>query len=87
MTRYNASILWNSIVEYAHATGELYAEGNSGEFSDIDEEQRLGRELLFLEKNLVKVFSESTGWTPSKVYVVGRTQEELEWILTEKKSK
>lgn len=64
MTRERAEILWNSIIAYADISQSLGDEGNSGEFSNDDEEAKLIEEFLKLEQELVHNFNKATGYFP-----------------------
>jgi hypothetical protein len=74
--------LWDSIIEYSEASNELGGEGNSGEFHDSREEEKLRK--IFKEKQdiLVKNFADLTGYRP--VWVPGK--EELITVLVDKKN-
>jgi len=59
--------LWEAIRNYGLAQYDMGGEGNSGEFHDDREEQRLMKNLEIEEKNLIEKFSEVTGYLPVKL--------------------
>jgi len=67
MTEKQAYILWNSILSYAEATGEIQGHGNSGEFHCAKEYIILEKELKVATEELVSDFSTITGWKPTLV--------------------
>lgn len=64
MTKDEAWTLWYRILRYADSVGEFQGEGNSGEFYDEKEAQRIANELHDNAESLRKTFAALTGWTP-----------------------
>lgn len=60
-------LLWDQIVDYAEACASEAAEGNSGEFSDPDEAERLAAAQITAETTLCEAFAIATGWRPHLV--------------------
>lgn len=73
-------VFWYAIVEYAEAIGEIYGEGNSGEFSDEAEATSLAHKGDHALKVLVMEFAKNTGWKP--VWFV--VEIEKQWVADKK---
>lgn len=56
--------LWTNIIDYADASNERGAEGNSGEFSNEKEQERLEKLLAEKEQILIENFGKATGYEP-----------------------
>lgn len=81
LNKEDALLLWNSVLYFADGIGELYAEGNSGEFHDDEEEKRLFAEMEQSLTNLMGEFERTTGWMP----VYRGDKEDMREILNVKK--
>lgn len=60
----NISTLWYSITDYSDTSHKLGSQGNSGEFHDDSEEQRISDELGVVQAKLIENFKEVTGFKP-----------------------
>ncbi len=67
MKKNDAEKLWGSIISYSYWVGELMGEGNSGEFSNVKESNRIVKAFTTAEEKLINDFSETTGWFPKEV--------------------
>ncbi len=56
--------LWLAIRAFADAAEELGGEGNSGEFHDWREFNRLSKEREQKERELIELFCDATKWAP-----------------------
>jgi len=65
----NVRELWESITGYSSMTGDMMGEGNSGEFSDAKEAERIGYQLQYYDGELRHWFEKLTGYLPVKVKV------------------
>lgn len=81
MSKKNATILWNAIAAYAEAMMASGSEGNSGEFHDDKEEERLEKALEEAKKNLIEIFAKRTGWKPELLPMTMETDWKHEWKL------
>jgi len=63
----NVRELWESITGYASMTGEMMGEGNSGEFSDAQDAERIGYQLQYYNAEICHWFEKLTGYLPVQV--------------------
>lgn len=64
MDKQAAQNLWRDILAFAAAEGECQGEGNSGEFTDETERERLDKEFIKAFAVMRESFVEATGWQP-----------------------
>jgi hypothetical protein len=86
MQRKDAENLWNAIIDFAGATGEMCGEGNSGEFHDENDARAIQRELNTAEFILISIFSNNTGWLPT--FFEGTPEKcwnDQKWVLKKRK--
>ena len=78
-----AEELWDSIINFSWNLAFVEGEGNSGEFSDAEELEKIREDLDRSEKSLIEKFAQATGWRPT-LYNDGKYDQIwiLEWDLS-----